>query len=160
LAVPQGFPLVDELANRLDVPVTAMNDAQAAAWGEYRHGAGRNADMVFVTVSTGIGGGIVLGGQLLPGRSGLGGHVGPMLVSLGDDNLRFEDVASGGALRRGAIAAGHDLDSEGIFVEASHHQHWADWLIEQSADRLALGLSSLQMLIDPDCFVIGGGVGL
>jgi N-acetylmannosamine-6-phosphate 2-epimerase/N-acetylmannosamine kinase len=160
LRIPQGFPLVDALTDRLDVPVTAMNDAQAAAWGEYRHGAGQNADMVFLTVSTGIGGGIVLGGRLITGRSGLGGHIGQMLVGLGGENLRFEDVASGGALRRDAIAAGHDLDSEGIFVEAAHHEHWADWLIEQSADRLALGLRSLQMLVDPDCFVIGGGVGL
>ncbi len=160
LPVPAGFPLVDELVSRLDVPVTAMNDAQAAAWGEYRHGAGRNRDMVFLTVSTGIGGGIVLAGRLLTGRSGLAGHIGQMLVGLGGENMRFEDVASGGAIRRAAITAGHDLDSEGIFVEAAHHEHWADRLIEQSADRLALGLRSLQMLIDPDCFVIGGGVGL
>jgi len=47
------------------LPVTAVNDAQAAAWGEYRFGAGRGVDMIFVTVSTGIGGGIVSGGQLL-----------------------------------------------------------------------------------------------
>jgi N-acetylmannosamine-6-phosphate 2-epimerase/N-acetylmannosamine kinase len=160
LPIPPGFALVDGLVKRLHVPVTAMNDAQAAAWGEFRHGAGQGCDMVFLTVSTGIGGGIVLGGRLITGRGGLGGHVGQMLVGLGGENLRFEDVASGGALRREAVAAGHDVDSEAIFVEAAAHEHWADWLIEQSADRLALGLRSLQMLVDPDCFVTGGGVGL
>ena len=160
LAIPAGFPLVDGLAQRLQVPVTAMNDAQAAAWGEYRHGAGRDCDMVFLTVSTGIGGGIVLGGRLITGRSGLGGHLGQMLVGLGGENLRFEDAASGGALRREALALGHDVDSEAIFVEAAAGAPWAEQLVEHAADRLALGLRSLQMLVDPDCFVIGGGVGL
>jgi predicted NBD/HSP70 family sugar kinase len=108
------FPLVAELTQRLDVPVTAMNDAQAAAWGDYRHGAGRDCDMVFLTVSTGIGGGIVLGGRLITGRSGLSGHAGQMLVGLGGENQRFEDAASGLALRREAIAVGHDVESEAI----------------------------------------------
>ena len=103
LPIPPGFPLVDELTKRLDVPVTAMNDARAGAWGEYRHGAGKGCDMVYLTVSTGIGGGIVLGGRLVVGRRGLSGHVGQMLVGLGGENLRFEDIASGGALRREAL---------------------------------------------------------
>jgi N-acetylmannosamine-6-phosphate 2-epimerase / N-acetylmannosamine kinase len=160
LPIPPGFPLVDELSRRLGVPVTAMNDAQAAAWGEFRHGAGHGCDTVFLTVSTGIGGGIVLGGRLLTGRGGLGGHVGQMLVGVSGETARFEDVASGGALRREALAAGHDVDSEAIFLAAAAGEPWAERLIEASADRLALGLRSLQMLVDPDCFVIGGGVGL
>lgn len=160
LPVPPGFPLVDELSKRLDVPVTAMNDARAGAWGEYRHGAGKGCDMVYLTVSTGIGGGIVLGGRLVTGRSGLSGHVGQMLVSLGGENLRFEEIASGDALRRDALTSGHDVDSEAIFLAAAAGEAWAERLIEQSAERLALGLRSLQMLVDPDCFVIGGGVGL
>jgi N-acetylmannosamine-6-phosphate 2-epimerase/N-acetylmannosamine kinase len=160
LPIPPGYPLVEELRRRLNVPVTAMNDAQAAAWGEFRHGAGQNSDTVFLTVSTGIGGGIVLGGRLVAGRRGLGGHVGQMLVEVGDAVARFEEVASGGALRREAIAAGHDVDSEAIFLAAAAGERWAERLIEESANRLALGIRSLQMLVDPDCFVIGGGVGL
>ena len=67
LPVPAGFPIVEALSTRLGCPVLAINDAQAAAWGEYRFGAGAGRDIVFLTVSTGIGGGIVLGGRL-PGR--------------------------------------------------------------------------------------------
>ena len=65
LAIPRDFPLVEELSRRLSVNVIAMNDAQAAAWGEFRLGAGKDRDMVFLTISTGIGGGIVMGGRLL-----------------------------------------------------------------------------------------------
>jgi predicted NBD/HSP70 family sugar kinase len=58
------------------------------------------------------------------------------------------------------MAAGHDVDSEAIFLAAAAGERWAERLIEESANRLALGIRSLQMLVDPDCFVIGGGVGL
>ncbi|MCS7172739.1 MAG: ROK family protein [Armatimonadetes bacterium] len=59
------------------LPVKVLNDAQAAAWGEYRYGAGRGLDsMAFVTVSTGIGAGLVLGGRLRTGERGLAGHLG------------------------------------------------------------------------------------
>ena len=68
LAIPRDFPLVEELSHRLGVNVIAMNDAQAAAWGEFRLGAGKDRDMVFLTISTGIGGGIVMGGRLITGR--------------------------------------------------------------------------------------------
>ena len=160
LPIPPGYPLVEELGRRLGAPVTAMNDAQAAAWGEFRRGAGQGRDTVFLTVSTGIGGGIVLGGRLVGGRSGLGGHVGQMLVEVDGEVARFEEVASGGALRLQALAAGHDVDSEAVFLAAAAGEPWAERLIDESANRLALGLRSLQMLVDPDCFVIGGGVGL
>ena len=82
LAIPRDFPLVEELSHRLGVNVIAMNDAQAAAWGEFRLGAGKDRDMVFLTISTGIGGGIVMGGRLITGRTGLSGHIGQMLNQL------------------------------------------------------------------------------
>ena len=76
LAVPGEVSLVALLEQRLGVPCIARNDAQAAAWGEYRFGAGMGLDIVFVTVSTGIGGGIVTGGRLIEGHAGLAGHLG------------------------------------------------------------------------------------
>ncbi|MCC6306199.1 MAG: putative N-acetylmannosamine-6-phosphate 2-epimerase, partial [Rhodobacteraceae bacterium] len=67
LAIPANFPLASRLAHAFEAPVEVVNDAQAAAWGEYRFGAGRGRDMVFLTVSSGIGGGVVAGGRLLRG---------------------------------------------------------------------------------------------
>ena len=70
LSFAGGFPLEKAVAEQFNVPVFAYNDAQAAAWGESRYGAGRGADMVFLTVSTGIGGGVVIGDRLLRGMAG------------------------------------------------------------------------------------------
>ncbi|MBV9287921.1 MAG: ROK family protein, partial [Hyphomicrobiales bacterium] len=160
LAVPRDFPLAEELSRRLGVSVFAMNDAQAAAWGEFRFGAGKDKDMVFLTISTGIGGGIVLGGRLITGREGLSGHFGQMLIAVGHGYERLEDGASGSALERRAAERGHRLEGSAIFAAAGGGEAWAEDLIADSADRLAAALRSLQMAIDPDCFVIGGGLGL
>jgi N-acetylmannosamine-6-phosphate 2-epimerase/N-acetylmannosamine kinase len=160
LPIPPGFPLVEELSYRLDAIVTAMNDAQAAAWGEYRLGAGKDRDMVFLTISTGIGGGIVLGGRLITGRGGLSGHIGQMKVCVDGGYRRFEDVASAGALEREATARGHQAEGHEIVRAADAGEIWAEEIIENSADRLAVALGSIQMAIDPDCFILGGGLGL
>ena len=110
LPVPPGFPLVADLQRRLGVPVRALNDAQAAAWGEYRFGAGQGLDMLFVTISTGIGAGIVLGGRLLTGHRGLAGHLG---------QFRAEDVAApwlenlaSGAALSDAVAGIHEASDD------------------------------------------------
>ena len=65
LPIPSGFPLGAALADRLGKSVTLANDAQAAAWGEHRYGAGEGRTSSFFTISTGIGGGVVSGGRLL-----------------------------------------------------------------------------------------------
>lgn len=160
LAIPRDFPLVDELSHRLGVSVVGTNDAQAAAWGEFRFGAGKDRDMVFLTISTGIGGGIVLGGRLITGREGLSGHFGQMLIAVDDGYQRLEDAASAGALERQAAERGHAVEGSVIVGAAAAGETWAHDVIAASADRLALALCSIQMAIDPDCFVIGGGLGL
>jgi N-acetylmannosamine-6-phosphate 2-epimerase / N-acetylmannosamine kinase len=160
LAIPRDFPLIEELSHRLRVSVIAMNDAQAAAWGEFRLGAGKNKDMVFLTISTGIGGGIVLGGRLVTGRAGLSGHIGQVSVAVDDGYKRLEDAASAGALERQAAARGHQTKGSAIIDAAAAGEAWADDLVAASAERLAVALSSIQLAIDPDCFVIGGGLGL
>ena len=159
LPVPAGFPLVDELAARLGVPVCALNDAQAAAWGEYRFGAGQGCDLVFVTVSTGIGAGIVLGGRLLTGHRGLAGHIGQFRAEAVDAPW-LEHLAAGGALTRDAIAAGHAGDGQKLFAAAADGDAWAEHLLSRAARRIAAALASVQALLDPDCIVVGGGVGL
>ncbi len=70
------FPLVKTLEQLTNLPTIAINDAQAAAWAEYQALEGDITDMVFITVSTGVGGGVVSGGKLLTGPGGLAGHIG------------------------------------------------------------------------------------
>ncbi len=91
LDIPDRFPLVETVAALAGTDrVSAANDAQAAAWGESRFGAGQGGDLVFLTISTGIGGGIVLNGRLL---GGLAGHFGQFRTAGADGTL--EDGVSG-----------------------------------------------------------------
>ncbi len=153
LPVPDQFPLVEALERRLGVPVIAANDAQAAAWGEHRFGAGQGLDTVFLTVSTGVGGGLVLGGRLHTGRGGLAGHIGQILTDPHEGSSRLEDIASGSALSR--LADPHE-----IFAAAARGDAEAEEQIQKIAVPLFRAMRSLQLLLDPDCFVIGGGIGL
>jgi N-acetylmannosamine-6-phosphate 2-epimerase / N-acetylmannosamine kinase len=158
LAIPPETPLADELARRLDCPVVARNDAQAAAWGEYQFGAGQRRDMAFVTVSSGIGGGLVLGGRLVEGARGLAGSLGQVQGSEGD--LRLEDRASGFAMAATAEQAGLPADTRLLFDAAQAGNTMAGKILDRAAARIATGLVNLQRLVDPQVVVVGGGVGL
>jgi len=76
LNIPTDFPLSDRIEAALGLRPTLLNDAQAAAWGEYSFGAGQGRDLVFLTISTGIGGGVVANGRLALGASGFAGNFG------------------------------------------------------------------------------------
>ncbi|GAB5429574.1 MAG: putative N-acetylmannosamine-6-phosphate 2-epimerase [Devosia indica] len=158
LAIPPNTPLSGELARRLNCPIVARNDAQAAAWGEYQFGAGQQRDMAFVTVSSGIGGGIVLGGRLVEGARGLAGSLGQVQGSKGD--LRLEDLASGFAMAATAGEAGLPEDTRLLFDAAKAGNTMAGKILDRSAARIATGLVDLQRLVDPQVVVVGGGVGL
>jgi N-acetylmannosamine-6-phosphate 2-epimerase / N-acetylmannosamine kinase len=159
LAVPQGFPLGRTLSERLERPVACFNDAQAAAWGEYRFGAGRGQDLVFVTISTGVGGGVVIDGKLLIGRSGLAGSVG-LTRPRGQNAPMFEEECAGQWFAAAGRRLGFDTDARGVFSAAAQGATWAAYLVGQSADRVAGLLANLQLLFDPPAIVLGGGIGL
>ncbi|MGO4526637.1 putative N-acetylmannosamine-6-phosphate 2-epimerase [Microvirga sp. 2MCAF35] len=161
LPVPADFPLVSRLEDHFGGPVLALNDAQAAAWGEYRFGAGQGRDLLFLTISSGIGGGAVVGGQLLRGAGGLAGHVGqiPVPAPAGPSH-RLEDLASGFAIAAAARAAGHEGDAKAVFAAMAAGEIWAERIVAAAVDHLALALPGLQALLDPQVMVIGGGVGL
>jgi len=161
LPVPAGFPLALRLKELFSGPATAINDAQAAAWGEYRFGAGQERDLLFLTVSSGIGGGIISDGRLLHGSSGLSGHVGQMPVPIPGAAYRsLEEAASGFAIAAAARKAGHEADARAVFAAAAAGETWAEDIIDGAVDHLAAYLSGLQAVIDPQVVVIGGGVGL
>lgn len=158
LPIPRQTPIVDRLAKATGLPVTVLNDAQAAAWGEYQCGAGQGRSMVFVTVSSGVGGGVVLDGQLLTGARGLSGSLGQTLI--GGDTSRLEDLVSGFALAAQAHAMGFPADTRNLFGCAAAGEAWAQEIVDTACARLAMALANVQLLIDPDVVVLGGGIGL
>ena len=159
LPIPSGFPLGAALSARLGKAVTLANDAQAAAWGEHRFGAGEGKDIVFLTISTGIGGGVVSGGRLLDGYHGLAASVGQTSLAV-DDGIRVEDVAGGGGMAAAARAAGHDVDARGIFTASEAGAAWAESILARSAATIARLILDLQKLFDPAFVVVGGSIGL
>ncbi|MDQ1733140.1 MAG: glucokinase [Pseudonocardiales bacterium] len=176
-------PLRDALATAIGVPVVVENDANAAAWAEYRFGAARDcAVAVMVTLGTGIGGGLVVSGILYRGAYGVGCEYGHMTVV--PDGRRcacgnrgcWEMYASGTALARDArelaavssvsarrlmqLAGGDPANLSGPLVtEAAREGDPAAVEIYTEMGRwLGRGLANLAAVIDPTVFVIGGGV--
>lgn len=160
------FPLVDTLRELTGLPTLAINDAQAAAWAEYHALRGDYRDMVFITVSTGVGGGVVSNGQLLTGTEGLAGHLGHTLADpygpmcgCGRQGC-VEAIASG----RGIAAAAKDElaghDAKRIFTFARQGNAQAKQLIFRSAQTLARLIADVKATTDCQCVVIGGSVGL
>lgn len=162
-----GYPVEATLAERFDVPAAAINDAQAAAWGEARFGNGRGrSSLLFVTVSTGVGGGLVLGGRLWPGHSGLAGHVGHLrgypsgsVTGRGGPRPKVEALASGSAMARLAAASGQDADARRVIEAADGGAPWARRIVDEAVEALAQALADVRVVVDPGVVVLGGGVG-
>lgn len=163
------------------MPVYLMNDANAAAFGEYLFGAGRNIpNLIYITVSTGIGGGIIIKGDIYEGVSGAAGEIGHMTIDLNGpkcncgSNGCLETMASGSALAREArrhIEAGEGraileassndvfkVSAETIFQAAQEGDQLAGDLIRQTGRYLGIGLSNLINIFNPEMIVIGGGL--
>lgn len=157
LDIPERFPLVATV-ERLSgcKAVFAANDAQAAAWGEYCFGAGAQQDMVFLTISTGIGGGIVVNGRLL---GGLAGHFG-LLRSLDDDAGVLEDHVSGNWMAAQAAPHQAGASAREVFAAAAQGQAWGQEIVQASARQTALLCRNIKLMLDPARIVIGGGIGL
>jgi len=147
-----SYPLADALTARFGKPARCVNDAQAAAWGEHVAGAGARRDMAFLTVSTGIGGGIVRDGRLLEGLAGSFGQF------VDETGIRLEDRAAGRWVAREAASRGRPGDAEAVFAAAN--EPWAEALVAASAARVAVLCGNVQLAVDPEVIVIGGGIGL
>lgn len=167
----QDYPLTECLQTLLGCPVTAINDAQAAAWGEYTVRGQDGGDLLFITLSTGVGAGLVLDGRLRIGRHGLAGHIGHAAVNVFAQDApvacgcgRFdclETVASGTALARQASRlAGQAITSAELFERARQGQAQADDLIDRAAAAVASAIANMHVGTDLDRVVLGGSVGL
>ena len=175
------LPLAAPLAARLGVPVVVDNDASCAGWGEREAGAGKGRDhVVLVTLGTGIGGGIVLGGRLFRGHHGFAGEIGHMVVDpngprcpcgprgcwerfasgSGLGRLAQEVAVSGRAARVVTLAGGDPELVKGEHVTAAAAEGDAE-AVEVMAEFgwwVALGLANLANVFDPEMFVLGGGL--
>ncbi|MFY1686950.1 ROK family glucokinase [Plantactinospora sp. WMMB782] len=177
-------PLRDFVGNAVGLPVIVENDANVAAWAEFRYGAARDADdsMVLFTIGTGVGGGIVLGGELLRGAHGIAAELGHML-SVPDGHVCgcgrlgcIEQYASGNALVRFARAgarqeptratilldlAGGDVEAiTGPMVTAAARSGdpVSGTAFAQIGNWLGVGLADMAQILDPQLLVVGGGV--
>lgn len=158
LAIPQDWPLAARLREVTGMDPVLANDAQAAAWGEHVYGAAQGCDLVFLTVSTGIGGGIVIDGRLVTGRGGLAGHFG-QLAPMEEPGGPVEDIASGRWISAMGEAAGIG-DARAVFAAAQAGTAAASAILDASAGRVARLCRNLQLALAPDVIVIGGGIGL
>ncbi|NTY80748.1 N-acetylmannosamine kinase [Citrobacter werkmanii] len=160
------FPLRQTLNDLTGLPTLAVNDAQAAAWAEYHALGGKYRDMVFITVSTGVGGGVVSAGKLLTGVGGLAGHLGHTLADphgpvCGCGRVGcVEAIASGRGIAAAAEGALAGCDAKTIFSRAGQGDEQASWLIHRSARTLARLVADVKAMTDCRCVVIGGSVGL
>lgn len=176
-------PLREAIEQRLALPITIDNDANAAAWAEWTFGAARGeSHLVAINLGTGIGGAIVLDGQLQRGKFGIAGEPGHMQVVPGGLRCEcgnrgcWEQYASGNALVREArslIAAGspvatdlldrvdgdpNNLTGPLVTEAARAGDPLAVELLAEVGAWLGVGIANLAAVLDPGTFVIGGGV--
>lgn len=154
-------PVGPSLRRMLGMAVHVENDATMAAWAEWKVGAARGAsDAVIVTLGTGIGGGIVMGGQLQRGARGFAGEIGHMVVVRDGHECVcgrrgcWETYASGNALR--TLSGG--LSGEDVFAAHARGDNAATEVVRTFSEWVALGLANLTNICDPEVIVLGGGV--
>lgn len=178
----ERVPLCDRLEAELGVPVYMDNDGNTAALGEYSYGAGREHDsLLYITVSTGVGGGWILNGQIWGGADGLAGEIGHMVIdpqgpacSCGKRGC-VEVMAAGPGIARQAgewlaarpgdglvlrrLAAGSlSPDAELVARAAALGDELAWEVLEVSARALGRGIGAAASLMNPELFLLGGGV--
>ena len=170
-------PLVAWLSEAIELPVCLDNDAVAALLGEWRFGAGQGlTDLVYVTVSTGIGGGVLSGGRVVRGRRQMACHVGHMTTAPDGEVCTcgnrgcWEAQASGPALAakaRRALAQspwsalaswGEALSAAHVFQAAAQGDELALALVETEAFELGVGIVNLLHIFSPQRVILGGGV--
>lgn len=153
--------LCELFAQLTDLPVTAENDANCAALGERWRGAGRDYEsFVCITIGTGIGGGIVVEGDIYRGSHYRAGEFG--VIPVGDNGECMHEVASASGLMkacRRALAVPEDEmpDGEALFERMESDVHLRE-AIEQWAHFLARGVYSVISMFDPQAILIGGGI--
>ena len=184
---PPNLPMLDGISfktllhGKVRAPIFVGNDATLAALGEYHYGSGAGAHtLVYLTVSTGIGGGVVVNGQPMWGAHGMAGELGHMTIDRYGDRCKcghvgcLESLASGTAIANRArklaleknasalaeMVSGRleQISSEMVFEAAADGDAIAVEVLEHAALSLGAGLVNILHIFNPDVIVIGGGV--
>ena len=163
-----GGPLKSQLQVALQLPVAIGNDADCAAWGEYKVGGYDSDSFILVTPGTGVGGGIILGGRLITGVNNAAGEIGHMTIHMDGEpcgcgnNGCFEAYGSASALIRHAREATGEAITEAkeVFDRAAAGEQVFVRLLDEYTTHLAVGLANLINIFGPAYICIGGGVSL
>ena len=154
----EGEPVAARLEEALGVPVKVHNDVNLAAIGERDEGAGRGVrSFVFVSVGTGFGAGVIVGGELVTGSHGAAGELD--LLRPAEDS---DDDPSAPAIRAYAEASAGERrppDTVEIFEQARGGDGWALGIVEEVARRVCAHLVPIAAVVDPELIVLGGGIG-
>ena len=156
-------PLAERIEQRIGLPVVLENDANAAAWGEFRFGVARGtSSMIAMTLGSGVGGAVVVNGALVRGHHGCAGEIGHCVQQTAGRTCACgrigcnENYASGRALvRRAAEVIGTERD---LFAEAAAGNAAALQVYTEFGTYVGRALADPIMLLNPDIVVIGGGV--
>lgn len=176
-------PLAEKITKATGLPTVVENDANAAAWGEFRFGAAKKAkSAIVVTLGTGIGGGIIINDHLVRGSQGFAGEIGHMQMKAGGrrcgcglrgcwerygsgtalvhEAREIATVAPASAVRLLEMAGGDPQQITGQMVTAAAKEGdpVALDVLETVADWIGRGLADLTAILDPEMIVLGGGV--
>lgn len=174
----KDFPLAERVSKKVNLPVKITNDANAAALGEARFGAGKNyTDSILVTLGTGVGGGVVIDGKLFEGYKSAGAELGHMVIERGGNRCTcgrrgcFEAYSSATALIKRTKWAmeenpgskmwqtyTHDTASGKTAFEYAETDIAASEVVEWYIKYLACGLVNLANIFRPQVIMLGGGV--
>ena len=161
----RGFPLRERVADRYGVPVRVHNDAICMALGEHLAGGWGGRELLGIVVSTGVGGGLVIGGRLVDGASGNGGHIGHVCVDpdgpvcVCGARGCLEAVARGPAVVAWAREQGSAaVDGVGLAAEAAAGDPVALEAFARAGRALGVGIASVTALLDVPLVVLGGGL--
>ncbi|MDQ3590496.1 MAG: ROK family protein [Actinomycetota bacterium] len=178
LSAIEDVPLKEELEPRIGLPLTVENDNSAAAWGEFRFGAGGEVDhLVFVGLGTGIGGGVISHGVLLRGAQGAGGELGHVTIQATGPRCAcgnrgcLEALASGTAIQRrarevanemprsalGRLAIERRVLGEDVTRLAEEGDEAALQVLHETGVWLGIGLAGFVNIFNPEVIAIGGG---
>lgn len=173
-----NFPLAKIVGERLNIPVKMTNDANAAALGEAKFGAGKEySDSIFVTLGTGVGGGVVIGGKLFEGNKSAGAEIGHMVIVKGGARCScgrlgcFETYASATALNNRTKWAMEENPGSAMWQVCTSEDATgkvafdlkdvdiaANEVVEWYIKNLACGLVNLANIFRPQVIILGGGV--
>src|SRR5215204_2816710 len=174
----ENIRLDEEIGRRTGLTVTVENDANVAAWGEFRFGAGRGLEhMVFITLGTGVGGGVITHGVLLRGSQGAGGELGHVTIDptgprCGCRNYGcLEALASGTAIERrarevasdqpdsalGRLAIERQVLGEDVTRLAQEGDEAALQVLQETGVWLGIGLAGFVNIFNPEVVAVGGG---